>query len=75
MTKEQSEKHFKRKTTWTTVAIDFETATVMGKEVYRDKWKQKTTMREIEEITELLTVQAADVMCVDLAKVEGYDAR
>ena len=90
-TQEHSEEHFERKTTWATVAIDFEIATTMkihtaresqamvkGMEVCRHKgqvlrqmWKQIAILGEVEEMTELSTEQASDLMFLGLAKAEG----
>ena len=91
MTKEQSQDNFERKTTWATVAVDFEkdTATkiptarvqamVKGREVYRhtgqvlrQTWKQIAMLGEVEDMTELSTEQASDLMFVGLATAEGF---
>ena len=41
-------------------------------QVLRQMWKQIATLGEIEEMTELLTEQASDLMFVGLAKAEGF---
>ena len=41
-------------------------------QVLRQMWKQIAMLGEVEEMTELLTEQASDLMFVGLAKAEGF---